>query len=150
MKTYKGYFNPKNPKKYRGDPRNIIYRSRWESIVMDMFDRHPDVIEWSSEEIVIPYRSPVDGRMHRYFVDFYVKKRTPTGKIETSLVEVKPLAQTKPPILKEGKSKMTRNYVNAVMTWGVNSSKWEAAEKYCNERDWSFVIITEKELGLNF
>ena len=118
---------------------------------MTHLDAHPDVIEWSSEEIVIPYRSPIDNRMHRYFVDFYVKKRNTQGQIESVLIEVKPLAQTKPPAVSITKGqKPTRRYINEVMTWGVNEAKWKAATEYCKDRGWKFIIMTEKELGVTF
>jgi hypothetical protein len=149
MPTYKGYFKPKNPQKYKGDPSNIVYRSRWESLLMKYLDDHPDIIQWSSEEIIIPYRSPIDNRIHRYFPDFYVKKRNKNGDIEISLIEVKPAAQTRPPVLQEGKTK-SKKYINEVMTWGVNSAKWEAADQFCKNRGWTFLIFTEKELGLKF
>jgi hypothetical protein len=150
--AYKGVFRARNPKKYKGDASNIIYRSRWELKLMAHLDMHPDVIEWSSEEIVIPYRSPIDGKRHRYFVDFYVKKRNANGVIESVLIEVKPLAQTKPPDVTHvlNKQKPTRRYINEVMTWGINSAKWQAAEEYCKDRGWKFVIMTEKELGITF
>ena len=69
-KTYKGVFKPKNPSKYRGDPTNIIYRSRWELLFMRYLDNNSGIKEWASEELIIPYRSPIDGRVHRYFPDF--------------------------------------------------------------------------------
>lgn len=149
MKTYKGYFKPKYPQKYRGDSRNIIYRSRWELKLMNDLDNHPGVISWSSEEVVIPYRSPIDGRVHRYFVDFLVTTINKQGIKETSLIEVKPAAQTRQPVLKEGKTK-SRQYIQEVMTWGVNEAKWKAAIEYCKDRGWAFKIFTEKELGLTF
>ena len=136
--AYKGPFKPRNPEKYKGDPTNIIYRSRWE------------VMEWSSEEVIIRYRSPVDNSIHRYFVDFYVKQRNKYGDIEVNLIEVKPFKQTKPPAVMEDKGKPTKRYINEVMTWGVNSAKWAAAREFCADRGWNFVIITEKELGLKF
>jgi hypothetical protein len=149
LKTYKGYFKPKYPQKYRGDSRNIIYRSRWELKLMNDLDNHPGVISWSSEEVVIPYRSPIDGRVHRYFVDFLVTTINKQGIKETSLIEVKPAAQTRQPVLKEGKTK-SRQYIQEVMTWGVNEAKWKAAIEYCKDRGWAFKIFTEKELGLTF
>jgi hypothetical protein len=145
--SYKGRFSPRNPHKYKGNPTNIIYRSRWEFLVMKKFDEHPDVIEWSSEEFFIPYRSPIDGRIHRYFPDFYVKKKNINGKIEQSVIEVKPLYQTQPP---KKRDKITRQYINEVKTWGVNEAKWKAAEGYCADRLWSFHIFTEKEIGIKF
>lgn len=149
--SYQGVFRVRNHKKYKGDPTKIIYRSRWELKLMTHLDAHPDVIEWSSEEVVIPYRSPIDNRMHRYFVDFYVKKKNPQGQIESVLIEVKPLAQTKPPAVSITKGqKPTRRYINEVMTWGVNEAKWKAATEYCKDRGWKFIIMTEKELGVTF
>lgn len=148
MKTYKGYFKPRNPQKYRGDPRNIIYRSSWELKMMSYLDTHTNVLHWSSEEVVIPYRSPIDGRVHRYFVDFLVTSINKDGLKETTLIEVKPAAQTRPPVLKEGKK--TKSYIQSVMTWGVNEAKWKAAIEYCTDRGWAFKIFTEKELGITF
>lgn len=115
---------------------------------MQKLDNHPDVLEWSSEEVAIPYRSPLDNRIHRYFPDFIVKRRGRDNKIETLMVEVKPHKQTMPPKVQQGKP--TRRYLNEVATWGINSSKWKAAEAYCADRGWKFIKITENELGLTF
>jgi hypothetical protein len=149
MNTYKGYFKPRNPAKYKGNPTNIIYRSRWELFFMSKLDEHPDVISWGSEEVIIPYRSPIDGRIHRYFPDFIVTMINRNGIKETKLLEIKPLAQTKPPVLTEGKKK-TKRYINEVMTWGVNEAKWKAAIEFCKDRGWTFQVMTERELGLTF
>lgn len=146
--AYKGIFRPKNTQKYKGDPTNIVYRSRWELMVMQKLDSHPDVLEWSSEEINIRYRSPLDNRIHRYFPDFYMKRKGQDGKIESFLIEVKPKAQTKPPKVQNGKP--TKRYINEVATWGINSAKWAAAEEFCKDRGWTFMKITEADLGLNF
>ena len=143
--AYSGMFRPKNPQKYRGNPTNIVYRSRWELLVMSRFDVDPNVIWWSSEETVIPYRSPVDNRIHRYYVDFTARLNTGNGKTKTVLVEVKPYAQTIPPTIQESKKKSKR-YINEVMTWGVNSAKWKAAREYCKDRGYEFIIMTEKNL----
>lgn len=144
--SYSGIFRPKNPRKYKGDPRNIIYRSLWELRLMTYLDHHPDVILWASEEFCVPYRSPVDGRLHRYFPDFWVKQRNKTGEIVVKVLEVKPLIQTQPPA---PRARTTKRYINEVMTWGVNQAKWEAAKKYCKQRGWEFTLITEKELGIS-
>lgn len=145
--AYQGFFKPKNPQKYKGDPTNIIYRSRWELLLMSYLDSHDEVVSWGSEEIVIPYRSPVDGRLHRYFVDFVVTKINKDGKKETMLIEVKPAIQTKPPSKPQ---KVTKRYINEVFTWGVNEAKWKAATEFCKDRGWSFHIFTENELGIKF
>lgn len=145
MKTYKGRFSPKNPKKYIGDPTNIIFRSLWELRVMKYLDENTSVLEWRSEEIAIPYKSPVDGRFHRYFPDFIVKAKAANGGTKTLMLEVKPKAQTVEPKVQ---SKKTRRYLTEVMTWGVNQAKWEAAREYCEDRGWEFKLITENELGI--
>lgn len=91
--AYSGRYNPTNPRKYRGDPDKIIYRSLWERRFMVYCDNTDEVLEWGSEEIIIPYISPLDGRMHRYFPDFYTKVRQRDGTIKKLLIEVKPKAQ---------------------------------------------------------
>jgi len=147
MATYKGYFKPKNPQKYKGDPTNIVYRSRWELKFMSYVDNHDDIISWSSEEVIVPYISPVDGKRHRYFPDFLITKINNEGKKETLMIEIKPFKQTKPP---EIQTKKTKTYLNEVFTWGINSAKWAAAEEYCKDKGYKFVIMTENELGVKF
>lgn len=139
--TYKGRYQIKNPHKYRGDPSKVIYRSSWELRVFNYMDKNPDILQWSSEEIVIPYKSPIDGRWHRYFPDVWVK----TKSNEVFLIEIKPYNQTREP---KKRSRVTKQYLNEVKTWGINSAKWEAAREFCADRKWEFKIITEKELGL--
>ena len=141
----KGFFKPKNPQKYKGNPTNIVYRSGWELKLMLYLDSRKDVVSWASEEIIIPYRSPIDGKIHRYYPDFIVTKINSNGKKETTLIEVKPKKQTVPP---EPKSKVNKKYLAEVATWGVNEAKWKAANEYCKDRGWSFQIFTEKELGI--
>jgi hypothetical protein len=143
-KTYKGWFKPTNPTKYKGDANNIIYRSSWERRVMKWLDEHPDVIWWGSEELYIPYRSPIDNRVHRYFPDFIAKMRQKNGLVMTYIIEVKPLAQTKQPVQK----KKTRKYLQEAATYVVNQEKWKAADIFCQEHGWKFMIMTERELGL--
>ena len=147
MAPYQGYFKPKNPHKYKGDPTNIIYRSSWELKLMKYLDERKDVVKWGSEEIVIPYRSPIDGKVHRYFPDFIGTKINKDGIQETALIEVKPKSQTQPP---KRQNKITKRYLTEVKTWGVNEAKWRAALEYCKDRGWTFHIFTEKELGIKF
>ena len=80
--SYKGKFQPSYPKKYKGNPANIIYRSLWERKFMMYCDKNENILEWASEEIALPYRSPVDNRVHRYFPDFYIKYKDTSGKIK--------------------------------------------------------------------
>lgn len=136
-----GFFKPRNPNKYKGDPTEIVYRSGWELKFMRYLDAHPDILEWKSEEHIIPYRSPLDGKVHRYFPDFWLKKRTRDGKVEINLVEIKPFYQTIPPV--RGKKK-EKQFISEVRDWGVNSAKWKAAIEFCAQRNWKFIILTEK------
>ena len=143
--AYSGTFRPSNPQKYVGDHTNIIYRSSWECRVMNWLDKNPSILSWASEEVIIPYRSPVDGKMHRYFPDFVVKSRGRDGSLKTMMLEVKPKRQTQEP---EKKKRVTKQYINEVVTWGVNQAKWKAATEYCLDRGWQFMLITEDHLGL--
>lgn len=143
--TYKGFFKPKNPKKYTGDPTNIIYRSLWERKVMAFLDMNESVIEWSSEEIVVPYISPIDQRKHRYFPDFIAKIQQADGTIKTLMLEVKPYKETIEP---KKKNKTTQKFLTEVKTWGINQAKWKYAKEYCADRGWEFKILTEHELGI--
>lgn len=141
--AYSGRFVPKNPQKYVGDYKNIIYRSTWEFRFMKKFDEEDWVVSWSSEEIIVPYISPVDGRWHRYFVDFVIKIKDKNGNLKTWMIEVKPKKQTKPPDIPQRK---TKKFITEVVTWTVNEAKWKAAREYCKDRSWEFVIFTEDQL----
>ena len=99
--SYKGKFRPSNPNKYKGDPTKVIYRSLWELKFMRWCDGNVNILKWSSEEVVIPYKSPIDNRYHRYFPDFYVKMKSSTGKIEERLIEVKTVKQVKGPTIQK-------------------------------------------------
>ena len=144
-KRYKGKYKVKNPKKYIGDSSNVIYRSLWEKKFMMWCDRNTNVLEWGSEEIIIPYRSPLDNRVHRYYPDFYVRARTKDGRIAKSIIEIKPDAQTKPP---KRKSQKAWTFLTEVKTWNVNSAKWRAARQYCAHKNMQFIILTEKHLNV--
>lgn len=146
MKFYKGKYKLKNPQKYIGDPTNVIYRSSWELKFLLWCDTNPNIIKFSSEEIVIPYVCPTDNKRHRYFVDFLIKVKDKTGNIKTYLIEIKPSSQTKPPDVPQRK---TRRYIQEVFTWGKNEAKWKAAIEYAKDRGWEFKILTEHELGLS-
>jgi hypothetical protein len=140
-----GYYKPKYPQKYRGDPTNIVYRSSWELKFLRFLDTNPNVLQYASEEFFIPYVSPIDGKVHRYFPDFWIKKRNINNVVEVVVVEIKPLKQTIPPT---PKTKITKQYINEVRTWGVNEAKWKAANKYCESKGWKFLLATEKDLGI--
>ena len=143
--AYRGKYYPSFPKKYKGDPTNIIYRSLWERKFMVYCDKNAKILEWGSEEIALPYISPHDSRVHRYFPDFYIKVQENTGKIKRYLIEVKPLKQTvKPKKLK----RQTKGYIREAFEYARNQAKWKAAREYCADRMWEFKVITEKELDI--
>ena len=144
MKFLQGRYIPKNPDKYAGDISKIVFRSSWERKAMVFFDNNPNILKWGSEETVVPYLSPVDGRMHRYFPDFTVLSRGSDGKMKRTMVEVKPAAQCEPPKQK----KKTKRMIMEVSTYLVNQAKWDAARAWCHINGYEFMILTEKELGI--
>ena len=145
--AYKGRYTPKNPKKYTGDYHNIIYRSLWERKFMVYCDNSDNILEWGSEEIIIPYLSPWDGKLHRYFPDFYIKVKQAKGNIKKFIIEVKPKKQTKPP---KPVSRKTRRWLNEVKTYSINEAKWKHAKVWCEDNNMEFKILTEEELGIRF
>ena len=145
--THKGFFRPKNPEKYKGDPRNIVYRSSWERIMMNWLDTREDVLDWSSEEKAIWYYEPVAKKRRRYFPDFMIRYKNKDGCVITELIEVKPKAQVLGP--PENPKRRTKAWANQVMTYITNQAKWEAARNICEDRGWSFRVITEDQLGLS-
>lgn len=143
--AYKGKFQPSNIEKYRGDHRNVIYRSLWERKFMVYCDRNANILEWGSEEIVIPYRSPLDGRIHRYFPDFYIKVKENNGNIQKYIIEVKPKKQCIEP---KKQKERTKTYLREVTEYAKNQAKWKAAKEYCEDRRLQFKILTEDHLGV--
>ena len=143
--SYKGRYRPSNPKKYKGDSSNIIYRSLWERKFMVYCDNQTKILEWGSEEIVLPYRSPIDNKVHRYYPDFYIKVRESNGKIKRYIIEIKPKKQTVEPKMKKRK---TKGYIYEVYEYAKNQAKWKAAEEFCKDRMWEFKVLTEDELGI--
>ena len=142
--AYRGKYYPSHPKKYKGDPTNIIYRSLWERKFMVYCDKNTNILEWASEEIAIPYRSPVDNRVHRYFPDFYMKVKEVNGKIKRYVIEVKPAKQTKPPTKPK---RQTKGYIREAYEYAKNQAKWKMAREFCADRQWEFKVVTEKDLG---
>jgi hypothetical protein len=114
---------------------------------MQYCDRNEKVIRWASEEFAIPYRSPLDGEIHRYFPDFWLEVQKTDGNRQTLVIEVKPKSQCIEP--KRGK-KRSATFIREVATYGVNDAKWNAAKNFCDDRQWKFVVMTEHDLGLAF
>lgn len=139
-KPYKWY--PTNPDKYVGDLNNIWVRSSWEKRALIFFDTNPNVLKYNSEEVVVPYISPIDNKPHRYFPDFLVMLKQRDGVIKKMMVEVKPAIQCEPPKQK----RQTKRMLTEVSTYLVNQAKWAAARAYCAEKGLEFVVITEHDL----
>lgn len=137
--AYKGKYTPKNKTKYKGDPTSITYRSLWERNAFRWCDDNPNIKEWSSEEIIIPYYYEVDKKYHRYFVDLFIEY-TDGRKV---LIEIKPEKETAPPT----GARRTKRYISEGFTYIKNMNKWEAASEYCKDRNWEFQIWTEKTLA---
>jgi len=142
--SYHGRYSVKNPSKYDGDSSRVCFRSLWERQTFRWLDENPDILKWSSEEVIIPYICKTDGRPHRYFVD--LKLTFKDGRV--FLIEIKPKKETKIPIQPKKKS---RRYVTEVLTYVKNQSKWEAATEFANNRGYEFQVWTEdtlKNLGI--
>ena len=142
--SIKSKYRPENPRKYKGDYKNIICRSSWERKFCRWCDLNESILEWGSEEFFIPYRAP-DGRVRRYFPDFIMKVKETNGEIKTYVIEVKPAKQTRPP---KKKKRVTKSYIYECTTYAVNQAKWKAADEWCKDHKIEFKIITEKELGI--
>ena len=149
--SYRGRFKPTHPEKYKGDPSNIIYRSLWELKVFRRCDLRPEIVEWQSEELAIPYMNPVKKKTSRYFPDLIIKKKVSgTDKYETIMIEIKPKSQTTPPDPqnrnKTPTGRVSRRYLREAATYSINQAKWKAAEEYCKKRGWEFKIMTEEQI----
>ena len=129
-----------------GDARNIVYRSSWELHFLKWCDRNDAVLKYASEEFSIPYVSPVDKRVHRYYPDGIVQIRHQDGRVCRYIIEIKPKKQTIEPQVKKRK---TKSYIYEVYEYAKNQAKWKAAEEFCKDRLWEFKVLTEEDLGIN-
>ena len=137
--SYKGRYKIKKPDKYAGDPTKVVYRSLWERNAFRWCEDNPKVKLWNSEEVVVPYVSTVDKKLHRYFVDLLIQM----DDKKTYLVEIKPKNQTMPP---KKKSRKTKRYINEALTFSRNQDKWNAADKFAKHNGWQFQVWTEETL----
>ena len=143
--SYKGKYQPINPKKYKGNSQNIVYRSLWERTFMKYCDTNENILEWFSEEIAVPYRSPIDNKIHRYFPDFYIKVKESNGSIKKYIIEIKPKKQTLEPQVQKRK---TKGYIYEVYEYAKNQAKWNAAKEWCADKGYEFKVLTEDDLGI--
>lgn len=142
--AYSGIYKPINPKKYKGNPQRIIYRSLWERKLFVYCDSTPNIIEWGSEEIIVPYLCPTDGKYHRYYPDVYIKVLSSTGEYKKYIIEVKPKKQVEGP--SPNPKRKTTSWKNEVRVFAKNQAKWKAARNYCKDRNMEFIILTEDHL----
>ena len=143
-KFRQGIYKPVNTAKYTGK-KHPRYLSSWELKFFKWCDINPHVIKWSSESVCLPYISPVDGKMHRYFVDNTVHIQE-GNKIVKYLIEIKPSKQTKAPTKHGNKKQSTILYETA--TWSINQAKWNAAKSWADSNGYVFQIVTEKDFNL--
>ena len=139
-KWRQGIFTPKNQDKFIGS--KAVYRSGLELKFFRFCDDNPNVLEWGSENIIVPYISPLDNRAHRYYVDNYIAIKEGTEVVKY-LVEIKPSKQTKPPTTKYRKR---QHLIYEQKQYVINQAKWKAAKEFCKKKGLTFIILTEKEL----
>jgi hypothetical protein len=140
-------FSPINKSKYVGDVTKIVIRSQLEMRFAMWCDRTPAIKQWASEELVVPYKSPIDNKIHRYFVDFWMVTQNERGEHEKWWVEIKPKVETMPPAMpKKMTEKGRRNLQEATMTYYVNQAKWQSATSYAQKHAARFIVITDEDL----
>lgn len=135
-----GYYTPIHPEKIIGDPKKIRYMSSWELNFDRFLDGNPNILRWGSEVIHIPYMNPLDGKVHKYWVDYIVEYKDRQGNIVVELIEVKPKSQTSLP------SKRNKHHITEAMRYAVNEAKWKHAAAFCQTKGWKFRIVTEDQL----
>lgn len=146
MSNYvQGFYKPQNLEKYIGDINQIVYRSSWELRSFKWCDSNPNILEWSSEPFPIQYFDYSTNKTRRYFPDLYLKIRNKNNLIKKYLVEIKPEKQTKPP---KPRNKKTKTFLNEMLTYQKNQSKWAQAEEFCRQNNMIFMLLTENELGI--
>jgi len=136
-------FVPSNPQKYVGEIRSIVMRSSWESKFACWCDTNPNVLKWGSEIKAIPYYSTIDGKVRRYYPDFWVLVKDKNGQDKRLLIEIKPRSQILPP-----KSRKRDTLREETITWKRNQDKWAAAREYAARTGFEFVLMDEYSLGI--
>ena len=139
-RTQKREFTPKNPEKYKAT-YPILYRSSWELAVFTKFDLHPNVLQWASESVKIPYQNPITGKFGRYVPDLLVVYVDRNNKKHAELIEIKPMRES---ILEKAKTK--RDKLAVV----INTAKWKAAAQFCQKNNLKFRVLTEAQLFQNY
>lgn len=144
MAKYKqGLFTPRNPEKYVGDVTKIRYMSSWELELHEFFDNNRTILRWSSESIAIPYIKPTDGRIHRYYPDYWIEYVNKDGVIVREIIECKPRSQTRKPRKQRGTG---RTSLYETIQYAVNAAKWSAAIEWCKHHGFTFRVVTERSI----
>lgn len=141
QKFKQGYYVPKHPEKYIGDVNKIVYRSSWEYKMDEFLDNNPNVLQWASESIAVPYVKPTDGKIHKYYPDYYVKYRNKQGEIIEEILEVKPQKQTRRSRTRNPKNKLFED-----IQFAINVAKWKYCQEFCNKHNIKFRLVTENTL----
>jgi len=151
MRYNQGNYKLINPRKYAGNPNNIVYRSGWEKKFFIWADTNPRVVKWNSEEVVIPYYHKSDKKMRRYFTDALIQYKKSDGNSINYLIEIKPHSQTIPPKRpKTSTRKTTAKYIREMLTYAKNSDKWTTAMAYAKKNDMEFILLTEHNNFVKF
>jgi len=132
-----GKFKLKNPEKYIGN-KTPTYRSGWEFTFMKFCDENPNITQWASEAVKIPYRNPLTGKQTIYVPDFFIAYGDKNGRQKVELIEVKPSNQA----VKEKLGRSKHNQAH----WIINQAKWEAARAWCKQQGIAFRIVTEQDI----
>ena len=141
-----GKYTPINPDKYIGKVTDIVFRSSWEQKFMYYLDMNRGVIRWNSEDVVIPYFWEVDGKMHKYYMDFYFEAMNSKGELIKYIIEIKPKKDTEVTKPKRLTEKAKARYANNILTVSKNEAKWKAAEEFAKQKGLVFKILTEDDL----
>ena len=142
-KYRQGRFKPRHPEKYRGDVEHIRYMSSWELHTHQFLDNNPNILEWNSEEIPIPYLKPTDGRVHYYYPDYWIRYQNKRGEMIQEIWEVKPKKEVSRP---KTVGKTREQQLKEAVTYEINKAKWKAAEAFCKKHGLRFKILTEDQL----
>lgn len=155
FKSKKGFYSLVNAEKFvkpadgfmqsfNESNNSVEYKSRLELNSFRFCDANPNIVSWSVEYLHIPYLSPKDNKIHRYFPDLFIM----FSNKEKFIVEVKSSGETVPPVKPKKLTKKTEySYRKAVQTWLVNSAKWKACGEWCKNNGFKFIFLTEKELN---
>jgi hypothetical protein len=140
LKFSQGTYTVKNTEKYIGSntPR---YRSSWERTFMMFCDSNPNVQQWASECIKIPYRDPLTDKQTVYVPDFFIVYLDKNKKKHAELIEIKPAKQT----LREKVGKNPYDQAQYVK----NMAKWKAATLWAKQNGVAFRVLNENDIFSN-